>query len=87
MFYSASAEALDDQRQELTRRSQLEVERAREDERARQVALLVDAVDHLQKMESYLHARKLLDEASKKVSKYLGFHLRPKESRSNRDVK
>ncbi|XP_028966540.1 MICOS complex subunit MIC60-1 [Galendromus occidentalis] len=60
-------EALDDQRQELTRRSQLEVEKAREDERSLQVARLTDAVELLQKMESYLHARKLLDEASKKA--------------------
>lgn len=62
------AEALDDQRQELTRRTQLEVEKAREEERSLQVARLTDAVELLQKMESYLIARKLLDEASKKVS-------------------
>lgn len=46
----------------------MEIERAREEERSQQVARLSDAVQLLQNMEQHLHTRKLLDEASKKVS-------------------
>ncbi|OQR78170.1 mitochondrial inner membrane protein-like [Tropilaelaps mercedesae] len=60
-------EALEDQRAELTRSRQLEVEKAREEERSQHVARLAEAIDLLQQMEAYLQARKLLDEASKKA--------------------
>ncbi|XP_022670645.1 MICOS complex subunit MIC60-1-like [Varroa jacobsoni] len=60
-------EALEDQRAELFRKHQFDTEKAREEERSLQVARLAEAVDLLQKMEAYLNARKLLDEASKKA--------------------